>query len=115
MSHTSLGRKLINAPYLVWTAIFIIVPIAMVARYAFTDTNGNFTLENIYQLSRYKETFFISILYALIATFITLLISYPFAYIMSKSRIGTQKITMLLVMLPMWMNILIRTYSWMII
>lgn len=115
MSHTSFGRKIVNAPYLVWTVIFIIVPIVMVARYAFTDKNGSFTLENIYELSRYKETFLISILYALIATFITLLISYPFAYIMSKSRLSTQKITMLLVMLPMWMNILIRTYSWMII
>ena len=81
--------------------------------YSFTDANGAFTLDNIKNLKDYREVFFVSIEYSLIATVITLVISYPFAYLMSRKSEQTQRIMMMLVMLPMWMNLLIRTYSWM--
>ncbi|MBE6598482.1 MAG: ABC transporter permease [Ruminococcaceae bacterium] len=113
MKKRSLSKKLLGAPYILWAAIFIIVPLLIVVYYSFTDADGNFTWSNITQLVDYKETFGISILYSLIATLVSLVISYPFAYVMSKKNEYVQKIMMMLVMLPMWMNLLIRTYSWM--
>ena len=107
------GTFILNAPYTVWAAIFIIVPLFIVLYYSLTDQNGAFTLDNIKSLKDYSPEFGISIGYSLIATAITLLIAYPFAYAMSKKSVASQKMQMMLVMLPMWMNLLIRTYSWM--
>ncbi len=112
MNRKSFGNKLIACPYIVWSAIFIIVPLVIMVYFALTDANGTFTLANIASLGRYKKAFAISIVYALIATVITLLIAYPMAYFMTKLKVRSQKMTMLIVMLPMWMNFLIRTYSW---
>ena len=109
----TLGQQLLGAPYVVWAALFVIVPLIIVVYYAFTDASGNFTIDNIAKLSEYKEVFWLSIEYSFIATVICLLVSYPFAYLMSRKRESTQRIMMMLVMLPMWMNLLIRTYSWM--
>lgn len=106
-------QRILGAPYIMWAAIFIVVPLLIVVYYSFTDANGSFTLANIRSLADYSEVFLISIEYSLVATIITLLISYPFAYLMSRKREHTQRIMMMLVMLPMWMNLLIRTYSWM--
>lgn len=108
-----LGSVALNAPYTAWSVIFIVVPLFIVAYYAFTDKSGAFTLENIVQLKEYKDTFWISIVYSLIATVIALLISYPFAYFLSRQSEKSRRLQMMLVMLPMWMNLLIRTYSWM--
>ena len=74
MKKKSLGAKLINAPYLLWAAIFIVVPLFIVLYYAFTDSNGNFSFANIAMLSDYTDTFLISIWYSIIATAICLLI-----------------------------------------
>lgn len=113
MKKTSIGSPHVASPYVVWSVIFIIVPLLMVAYYSFTDASGAFTLDNIAKIVEYNylKIFGVSILYALIATIITLLISYPLAYFMTKTRASTQGTLMLLVMLPMWMNLLIRTYS----
>ncbi len=113
MKKTSIGNPHVASPYVVWSAIFIIVPLLMVAYYSFTDERGNFTLENIAKIVEYNylKIFGVSILYAFIATVITLMISYPLAYFMTKTKVSTQGTLMLLVMLPMWMNLLIRTYS----
>ena len=113
MKKRTLGQRLLGAPYIVWAAIFIIVPLLIVVYYSFTDADGNWTLSNIKALADYKEVFWISIEYSFIATVITLFISYPFAYLMSRKKENAQRIMMMLVMLPMWMNLLIRTYSWM--
>ncbi|MBR4296353.1 MAG: ABC transporter permease [Clostridia bacterium] len=102
---------------MVWTVLFIIAPLIFVGYYAFTDKEGAFTLDNIIYAcnASYMVIFFRSISLALIATFICLIIAYPLAYAISKSRASSQKIMIMLVMLPMWMNFLIRTYSWMAI
>ncbi len=112
MKHSSALKSLINAPYMIWSVLFIIAPMIMVVYYAFTDRNGDWTLDNITALSSYSHTFMRSIWYAAIATFICLLLAYPIAYIMSRSSMTKQRTIMMLVMLPMWMNFLIRTYSW---
>ena len=108
-----LGTVALNTPYAVWSVIFIVVPLFIVAYYAFTDANGSFSFDNIVQLKDYKDEFIRSIWYSVIATLLALLISYPFAYFLSKQSERSRGIQMMLVMLPMWMNLLIRTYSWM--
>ena len=113
MKRTSLRARLLSAPYIVWAAIFIVVPLFIVVYYAFTDRSGVFSLSNITALADYKDTFIISVWYSVIATVITLVIAYPFAYALSRFGANTQRMMMLLIMLPMWMNLLIRTYSWM--
>ena len=110
---SSLAARLVACPYYLWAAIFVVVPVIMVAYYAFTDAGGAFTFDNIIELKSYGDTFLISIVYSLIATAISLLIAYPFAYVMSRKGPSSQRIMMMLVMLPQWMNLLIRTYSWM--
>lgn len=112
MNKKSFGSRLVVAPYLVWAAIFVIVPLIMMAYFAFTDNSGAFTFENISAIGKYKKAFGVSILYAVAATVITLLISYPMAYFMTKMKVSSQRMVMIIVMLPMWMNFLIRTYSW---
>lgn len=111
----SLAGKLSDKPYIVWSAIFIIAPLIMVAYYALTDTTGAFSLDSIKAIPSYTSTILLSVLYGVVATAICLVVGYPFAYFISKTMASTQGTMVLLVMLPMWMNFLIRTYSLMTI
>lgn len=111
----SLSRKLIDKPYLLWSALFIIAPLIMIVYYSLTDASGSFTFSNIAAIPDYTSTILLSIIYGVIAAVICLLIGYPFAYLITKTKLSTQSMMVLLVMLPMWMNFLIRTYSWMTI
>ena len=106
-------KKLIAAPYLVWMIIFIVVPLAMVAFFAFTDSNGRLTLDYIAEVAQYSNIFVRSIWLAAIATVICLLIAYPVAFILSTTSKRHQSTLVMIVMLPMWMNFLLRTYAWM--
>ena len=115
MKKSSLMKKLTAAPYMVWSAIFIIVPLIFVLIYSVTDANGNFTLQYITDIGKYKDVMLNSIWLGFIATVISLVIAYPLAYIMARTTANVQRTMMILVMLPMWMNLLIRTYSMMII
>lgn len=115
MKKSSLSQKMLDKPYLLWSVLFIIVPLVMVVFYAFTDKTGAFTFSNIAQIKNYFPTILLSVLYGLAATVICVLIGYPFAYVLSKHSVNTQRTMVLLVMLPMWMNFLIRTYSLMTI
>ncbi|MBR7071518.1 MAG: ABC transporter permease, partial [Clostridia bacterium] len=112
MKNRSFGSQLVAAPYLVWSAIFIVVPLIIMIFYALTDQNGVFSFANLAEIGKYKRAFYISILYAVIATVITLLLAYPMAYCMTKIRVNSQRMILMIVMIPMWMNFLIRTYSW---
>ncbi len=112
---STLLSRVIGAPYILWAVLFIIVPIGMVAYYAFTDATGAFTLDNMLEIGKYTDTFILSIWLGLLATVISLVIAYPLAYIIANSGENRQKIMMMLIMLPMWMNFLLRTYSWMTI
>ncbi len=111
----SLLYRMAAAPHVVWSVMFIIAPLIFVIYYAFTDYEGNFTFDNIFALSEHTETFFLSIAFSLIATVVCLLIGYPLAYALTKMKPRNQKILIMLLMLPMWMNLLIRTYSMMAI
>ena len=106
---------LISSPHVVWAIIFILVPLALIVYYAFTDAAGSFSLQNIANLSKYTDTFILSIWLGLLATVICLIVAYPIAYIIAQSSASAQRTMIMLVMVPMWMNFLIRTYSWMAI
>lgn len=105
-------KKWISAPYLLWMAVFIVVPLLMVAYFAFTNEQGAFTLEYIKNVSRYSDIFVRSIALAAIATVICLLIAYPLAMILSRMDVKAQSMMIMIVMVPMWMNFLLRTYAW---
>ncbi len=108
----TLTQRLVSAPYIVWAAIFIVVPLLMVFYYAFTDAEtGSFTFSNITAISGFADTFVISIWLGAVATEICLLISYPLAYFITKLSSRTQKFMLILIMLPMWINLLLRTYA----
>ncbi len=115
MNKKPLGTKLTASPYLVWSAIFIVVPLIFVLVYSLTDSQGNFTLDYVLDIGKYKDVMLNSIWLGFIATVISLIIAYPLAYIMARTTANVQRTMMILVMLPMWMNLLIRTYSMMII
>ena len=105
--------SLFSVPYVVWMAIFVVAPIVMIVVYAFSSAAGGFTLSNFTQLGTYAVVFGRSFKLAAIATVICLLIGYPVSYVMSREGPQFQRIAMVLIMLPMWINFLLRTYSWM--
>ena len=105
----------LSVPYVVWMALFVVAPIIMVVIYAFSSAAGGFTLANFARMGTYTVVFTRSFKLALIATAICLLIGYPVSYMMSKEGPRFQRAAMVLIMLPMWMNFLLRTYSWMAI
>ena len=100
-------------PYVIWMALFVVAPIVLVVVYAFSNDLGGFTLENFSRMGTYAVVFGRSFKLALIATFICLLIGYPVSYAMSREGEKFQRAAMVLIMLPMWINFLLRTYSWM--
>ena len=100
-------------PYVGWLALFVVAPIVLVVVYAFSNDAGGFTLDNFARMGTYAVVFARSFKLALIATAVCLLVGYPVAYMISREGPRFQRIAMMLVMLPMWMNFLLRTYSWM--
>ena len=108
-------QSLPATPYILWMALFIIIPLGMVVFFALTDPQGNFTLENIARGGEHMGVLLRSIKLAAIATALWVLIAYPLAYTLSRQK-GFQKQTLfIMVMLPMWMNFLLRTFAWMTI
>ena len=120
------------APYSIWSLLFVLVPLAFIAYYAFTDNSFHFTTEHIVrfftaksnviqddgttqEVRTYVLIFLRSVRLALISTAVCLVLGYPIAYIMSRAKEKTQKTMVTLIMIPMWMNFLIRTYAWMTI
>ncbi len=116
-------RSWLATPYVIWMALFTVIPILMMVVYAFTqeivvdaetgEKAVRFTLDNFAQMGSYTVVFLRSFKLALVSTAVCLLIGYPVAYLMAKEGPRFQKIAMALIMLPMWMNFLLRTYAWM--
>ena len=120
-------QRLTLAPYSVWAVLFIVVPLFFVAYYAFTDNSFNFTFDNVArfftatsatdagEVRTYIVIFLRSLKLAVISTLICLILGYPMAYIIARAEARAQKVMITLIMIPMWMNFLIRTYAWMTI
>ena len=104
-----------SVPYVVWMGIFVVAPIIIMVIYAFSNGEGGFTWDNFAQMGAYGSVFLRSFKLALIATAVCLLVGYPVSYWLSREGASFQRIAMVLIMLPMWMNFLLRTYSWMTI
>jgi len=102
-----------SAPYIVWMAIFVVAPLLLIVFFAFTSVNGQFSFENFQNMNQYIGVFSRSILLAFIATIVCLLIGYPFSYYLSREFPFIKNSATMLIMLPMWMNFLLRTYAWM--
>ena len=105
-------------PYVIWMALFVVIPIVIMAVYAFTATDSatnatQATLDNFTGMGLYLNVFLRSFWLAVVATLVCLLIGYPVSYWMAKEGPRFQRLAMALIMLPMWMNFLLRTYSWM--
>ncbi len=107
----SIMHSIAAAPHIFWSILFIILPLIIVVYYAFTDENGAFSFDNILSLEDYVPIFVLSLELSVIATFVCLLIGYPMAYIIARAKPEHQRIFVMLLMLPMWTNLLIRTYS----
>ncbi len=102
-------------PYLGWMLVFTIVPLLMVLYYAFTDDNGAFTLNNFVNVADYSHIFLYSLYVALISTLICLVLAYPLSYSISRCSERKQRVIIMFLMVPMWMNFLLRVYSWVLI
>ncbi len=113
MQNKPIMARIMAAPHIVWSVLFILAPMMFVLYYAFTDKSGAFTMSNIAELANpsYLTIFARSGAFALVATAICLLVAYPLAYAISRAPARRQKFYIMLIMLPMWMNFLIRTYS----
>ncbi len=100
-------------PYIIWMAVFVVVPLLLIVVYAFTNYDGKFTTENFTNIDVFLQVCGNSLYLAAVATGICLLIAYPFAYFLAQTGPAVRKVAMLFIMLPMWMNFLLRTYAWM--
>ena len=100
-------------PYVVWMALFTVAPLILIVIYAFSNAEGSFTIEHFTGMADYVGIFTRSLGLAAVATVISLLIGYPIAYFISKEKPSTQRFLMMLIMVPMWINFLLRTYAWM--
>lgn len=105
--------KVLSVPYLIWMVIFILVPLLMVAYFAFTNDSGEFTIQHVSDVGQYANIFIRSIYLSVIATAICLVIAYPVSFMLSRMEKHKQGTMLMLFMLPMWMNFLLRTYAWM--
>lgn len=106
-------KKSFAYPYGVWLAVFILAPILMVVVYAFHNADGGFTLHNFSYLPGFLPIFGRSFWLAFLSTAVCLVLGYPMAYLMSRLSASRQSLCMMLIMLPMWINFLLRTYAWM--
>ena len=111
-------RSLFAVPYIVWMAFLVVIPIIIMVVYAFTTgatdgSLGSFTLDNFTSMGSYTVVFTRSFKLALIATAVCLLICYPISYMIANEGPRFQRVAMVLIMLPMWINFLLLTYSWM--
>lgn len=96
-------------PYLMWIILFVILPILLILWYSFTDSNNGFTLNNYAEFFRngtFLRMMLNSFWYAFLITLITLLISYPAAYFLTKMK--NQQLWLLLIILPTWINLCLK-------
>ncbi|MGM9552540.1 MAG: ABC transporter permease [Clostridia bacterium] len=107
--------KAIAIPYYVWMILFTVVPLLLVVYFSFTSKDGGFTLSNIMEIVNYLPTLWRSLWYAALTTVICLVLGFPAAYIISRMPELKQSTFVMILMLPMWINFILRTYAWMTI
>ena len=113
-NNKSLKNTLVAGPYLVWMAAFVIIPLMFVFYYGFTNRDGSFTLNNVRTIAQkeYYTALFASVLFAVVCTVICLLLAYPLALVLRSMHMKKSSFIVFLIIMPMWMNFLLRTYAW---
>ena len=108
------NKALLADPFLVWTVAFIAIPLLMVIYYGFTGDDGSFTLENVKRIlaPHYLKSLWLALLLSLVSTVACLVMSYPLAMILSKLKGNKSQLIVLIFIIPMWMNLLLRTMAW---
>ena len=108
-------RSWFASPYAVWMLLFTIAPMIFVVIYALTDSTGIFTMENLMSVGGavYMKVLWRSMYLALACTAICLLLGYPTAYFLASKEFSKNQTLFVLILLPMWMNFLLRTYAMM--
>lgn len=112
--HITSSRRTWAWPYVLFLILFVVLPLLIMGVYAFTDVNGHFTLSNFLQFPKDHAaivTFWFSLKIALLNTLICLIVGYPAAYIMANESFKTPKVMAILFILPMWINLLLRTFA----
>ncbi len=106
---------LLASPYIAWALIFILVPLAMVIYYGVTNASGSFTFDNIAMITEpgYLKALGRSVLLAFISTLVCFILAYPLGMILSSMKLARNTYLVTLFILPMWMNFLLRTLTWM--
>jgi len=107
-------RRNWSLPYVLFLAVFVVAPLVLIMIYAFQSEDGGFTFANFEKFVHQREamnTFIYSIGIALITTLICIFLGYPAAYILSKMRPSTARLVVMLFILPMWINVLVRTLA----
>ena len=101
-------------PYLIWIIGFIILPMVMILYYAFTNSDGAFTVEYIAAIATEtnRKAIFLSLKLGVICTLVCLVLSYPLAMILNNMQIKNQGLVVFIFMLPMWMNFMLRILAW---
>jgi len=102
-----------SIPYIAWMTVFVVAPVILVLFYAFSTRDGSLTLSNFSEMWKYLPVFLRSFWLAILSTVICIIIGYPVAYILSREVVRVQRVLLMLIMLPLWMNFLLRTYAWM--
>lgn len=107
--------KKLSIPYILWMLIFTMIPIVMIGVTAFKNKQGNFSFEPFLKAFGYTNVFLKSLWIALLSTLICLVLAYPLAYMLTRMRKSSQNTVQMILMIPMWMNFLLRIYAWMIL
>lgn len=108
------SRKTLSIPYGIFLAVFIVIPLILIVFYAFTDREGNVTFSNFVSFFSNGEAinaFLYSVYVAVITTVCCLVLAFPVALILSNPKLNKSKVTVVLFILPMWMNFLLRTLA----
>ena len=107
-------KKLLSGPYLLWSVAFILIPLAMILFYGFTNSEGQFTFENVLAIGTAEnfKALCLSLILSIISTIICLVLAYPLAMMLSNMKVNQTGLIVLLFILPMWMNFLLRTIAW---
>ena len=107
-------RRNWSIPYVLFLVVFVVVPLVLIMFYAFQSKDGGFSLENFQRFINQPEaanTFIYSIGIALITTIICILLGYPAAYVLARLNSSTARVVVMLFILPMWVNVLVRTLA----
>ena len=107
--------KKLSIPYIIWMLVFTMIPLVMIGVTAFTDNSGSFSFDAFISAFQYTNVFLKSLWIAFLSTVLCLVLAYPLAYMISQMRESSQNLVVMLLMIPMWMNFLLRIYAWVLI